>query len=493
MAPISGLARRAVAAALAAGLTGLAAASGASPAAADSGPTPAEKAAEWVAHEVDAGRYSFDRLPELLLGMIAVETAAREEADVSAIASTVDATTDLIAQMSTVMERFLDRTAPNARSLLAFLATGTPTTFVDGSLQEQDLVESLLQRQCVDPLADFCDLPADVDLGVGRFSDRKDPDHTNVMSQALAILATKRVLASVERDDPGAEKPDVDGSVSFLLKSQCRDGGFPPTFTKGGWQTYTTRRPAAAASCDPDPGTTAVAVQALVQLESTCTQAEAAATWLVKAQLPGGGWAETAGGETANAITTSLALQALAASGWEDQARAKGRAFLESLQKPDSGAYEGPDGTLDPVTTAYAAQALADISLVTLAKDDPAPQLLDCADPGSTVPPVTTDPTPAQPDPTDGEPTSPEPTKPEPTEPEPTKPGPTDAEPTDPVTLQPRPAPPVASPVGTDLTDGGTELARTGSTSWPVAGAGLILVATGFGLVGASRRRRLDA
>ena len=138
----------------------------------------------------------------------------------------------------------------------------------------------------------------------GRYSDHsKLGDFSNAFSQALAIIALSR------RGRAPAK------AVSFLVGSECKNGGFPLDF---GQKT-----------CASDPDSTAVDVQALLAAGRPRAAARGL-RWLASVQRHNGGFVAS-GGKMANANTTGLAGEAFAAGRWFRRA-ARAQRFLLSLQ-----------------------------------------------------------------------------------------------------------------------------------------------------------------
>jgi hypothetical protein len=138
----------------------------------------------------------------------------------------------------------------------------------------------------------------------GRYSDQSSfGDFSNAFSQSLAILALSRHGGA-----PAA-------AVSFLVRSECKDGGFPLDF--------------AQKTCVSDPDATGMDVQALLAAGRTIA-AGRGLRWLAKAQRSDGGFASSATAAP-NANSTGLAGQALAAGGWTHRAALAAK-FLLGLQ-----------------------------------------------------------------------------------------------------------------------------------------------------------------
>lgn len=143
----------------------------------------------------------------------------------------------------------------------------------------------------------------------GRYSDHsKFGDFSNAFSQALAVIATRRL-----GNTPAS-------AVRFLASSECADGGFPLDF--------------AQASCVSNPDATAMDVQALLAVGRR-GPANRGLRWLASVQQPDGGFIAPPG-TTSNSNSTGLAGEAFAAGGWSRQA-ASARKFLLSVQIGCSG------------------------------------------------------------------------------------------------------------------------------------------------------------
>jgi len=138
----------------------------------------------------------------------------------------------------------------------------------------------------------------------GRYSDHSSfGDFSNAFSQALAILATSR-----HGKAPAS-------AVSFLVGTECKNGGFPLSF---GLKT-----------CVSDTDATGLVVQALLAAGRP-GPVKRGLQWLAKAQKASGGFAASAGA-AANANSTGLAGEAFAAAKWTARAT-RARKFLLSLQ-----------------------------------------------------------------------------------------------------------------------------------------------------------------
>ena len=138
----------------------------------------------------------------------------------------------------------------------------------------------------------------------GRYSDHSVyGDYSNAFSQSLAIIALSR--------DGGAPAK----AVSFLISSECKNGGYPLDF--------------AQKTCVSDTDATALAAQALLAAGQRAA-AVRGLNWLVSVQKRNGGL-DAAGGTRPNANTTGLAGEAFAAAGWKYHPELAAK-FLTSLQ-----------------------------------------------------------------------------------------------------------------------------------------------------------------
>ncbi|MEV5505640.1 prenyltransferase/squalene oxidase repeat-containing protein [Streptomyces orinoci] len=200
-----------------------------------------------------------------------------------------------------------------------------PTNFGTG----HDLIATLKDRLQKD--GRFTDLvPQDHGLA--------QQDHSDRISQALAVLALKRATGTVPAE-----------ALDRLAAGACTDGGFPLALTG-----------TSATSCTSDPEATAMAVQALTAAGGKDEQAKDAVKWLTGHQHRDGGFA-TAKGEV-NARSTALGVQALNAGGRTAQA-AKGLAWLRSVQVSCTGsaAERGAVGWNKPVIDGRTLSATAQV------------------------------------------------------------------------------------------------------------------------------------
>jgi hypothetical protein len=183
----------------------------------------------------------------------------------------------------------------------------------------------------------------------GRYSDHSSfGDFSNAFSQSLAILAVSRATGKVPAK-----------AVSFLIGSECQDGGFPLYF--------------AQKTCVSDPDATGMDVQALLAAGRPVA-AQRGLRWLAKAQRADGGFAASASAAP-NANSTGLAGEALAAGKWRHRA-GLAASFLLGLQVGCSGkasergaiAYDktGFAASTAPDATAQGLLGVEDAGLATL-------------------------------------------------------------------------------------------------------------------------------
>jgi hypothetical protein len=138
----------------------------------------------------------------------------------------------------------------------------------------------------------------------GRYSDHSSfGDFSNAFSQALAIIALGRHGGAPAK------------AVSFLVSTECGNGGFPLDF---GQKT-----------CTSDPDATAMAVQALI-MAGRPGPAQHGLRWLASVQKSSGGFV-SAPGAAANANSTGLAGEAFSAGKWPARA-GRAKRFLLGLQ-----------------------------------------------------------------------------------------------------------------------------------------------------------------
>jgi hypothetical protein len=182
----------------------------------------------------------------------------------------------------------------------------------------------------------------------GRYRDHsKFGDFSNAFSQALAIIALSRRGGAPVK------------AVRFLVRSECRLGGFPLDF---GQKT-----------CTSYPDATAMDVQALLA-SGHPGAAGRGLRWLAHIQKANGGFLAPPGAMP-NANSTGLAGEAFAAGGWSRHA-ARARAFLLSLQVGCLGKYvnrgalaynaKGFQHSTAVSATAQGILGLADVSLARL-------------------------------------------------------------------------------------------------------------------------------
>jgi hypothetical protein len=299
----------------------IASAATAGPAAASSSPPtvlPGTAAAGWLARQMTDGTYfqdSYDGVeyPDqgLTIDAIIAFAATGTGNDYAARATTWLEEPDILSNYlgDGVTESYA---GPTAKLLLAAEVRGVnPTSF--GGVNLVARLAALLT-----PSGQYSDVSA---YG----------DYSNAFSQALAVIALSR--------RGGAPAT----AVSFLAGTECADGGFPLDF--------------AQPTCVDDADATAMDVQALLAAGDP-SAAQRGLNWLVSAQLPGGGFAESAG-DTADTNTTGLAGQALLVGGKLIPA-AKAAVFLYGLQVGCSGVPANQGGIafdatgFDPTTAARA-------------------------------------------------------------------------------------------------------------------------------------------
>jgi len=180
----------------------------------------------------------------------------------------------------------------------------------------------------------------------GEYSGGAD-DYPNAFSQSLAILALSR--------DGGVPAK----AVTFLISSECANGGFPLEF--------------GATTCASDTDSTAMDVQALLAVGERAA-AIRGLRWLASVQQKDGGFLAS-GGTLPNANSTGLVGEAFAAARWHIRA-GLARKFLLSLQLGCSAkasergaiAYDSTGFAKSTVidATAQGILGLADVSLATV-------------------------------------------------------------------------------------------------------------------------------
>jgi len=151
----------------------------------------------------------------------------------------------------------------------------------------------------------------------GRLRDRSQfGDFTNTISQSFGVLGLSRT----------GEAPQ--STVDFLLKQRCRSGWFRLTEEPD--------QRCRAAQDEPDVDATAYAVQALVSARADGASlpkgtVRETASWLVSAQRGSGAFGGGASTEAANTNSTGLAVQALTATGRE-RAADRAASWVADLQ-----------------------------------------------------------------------------------------------------------------------------------------------------------------
>jgi len=182
----------------------------------------------------------------------------------------------------------------------------------------------------------------------GRYSDHSAyGDYSNAFSQSLAIIALSRHGGAPAK------------AVSFLVSSECKNGGYPLDFGQK--------------KCVSDTDATAMDAQALLAAGQR-TAGLRGLKWLTSVQQANGGF-DTAGGTSPNANTTGLAGEAFAAAGLSKPAALAAK-FLIGLQLRCSApaaergalAYDktGYNKSTAVDATAQGILGLADVSLAKL-------------------------------------------------------------------------------------------------------------------------------
>ncbi len=253
-------------------------------------------------------------------------------------------------------------------SLLAQVRGLDPTGWGQGDV---DLVARLVSQEQVN----------------GRFTDVSAyGDFSNSIGQSLAIVVLTR--------EPGTAASDA--SIDLLLLSQCADGGFALELEPAG--------------CESGVDTSAYALQALVAAgrPSDGGEVDRVVAYLEDVQSDDGGFG-TAAGESSNANSTGLAVQALRVASRSDPADL-GVGFLASLQvdcdaSTDRGAVafdaSGFDAGTATRATAQALLGLAGVGYLDLSAATASSELprFDCpalssttssSTTSSTAPPPTT-------------------------------------------------------------------------------------------------------
>lgn len=194
-----------------------------------------------------------------------------------------------------------------AKLALTLMADGRDPTDVDGL----DLVALLQERE----------LGADAGDEEGRFQDEPASEWASSFNQALALLALHRA----EGVSPSA------ASIAFLAAQQCDDGGIRFTPDEAD--------EAGTATCTSDVDTTALAVQALVEVGGDRAVVDRAIEWLRDQQRDDGA--------VGNANSTGLSAVAFSLAGTQAEATAA-RDHLLTLQDgcdaEEPGPIRDPDG-----------------------------------------------------------------------------------------------------------------------------------------------------
>lgn len=123
----------------------------------------------------------------------------------------------------------------------------------------------------------------------------QDPTYDGVYRQSYALMG----LAAAEITAPPQ-------AVQWLLDQQCADGAF---IAYRADLDAPCPAPDPAAYTGPDTNSTSLAILALIE-HGRLADARRAVDWLVRIQLPGGGWGYVEG-SPADSVSTALALEAL--------------------------------------------------------------------------------------------------------------------------------------------------------------------------------------
>ncbi|HEY2331268.1 MAG TPA: hypothetical protein VGH94_05070, partial [Acidimicrobiales bacterium] len=278
--------------------------------------TAADKAANWLAAELDANA---SVMPSSFPG--ATDWGLTADAILALAADGQGHGTS--AQASTT--KLLD----NARSYVTDADFGAGTERYAGALGKLTLV-TLVQGR--DP-SNVAGLDLDAELRArmtptggqaGRFVDLSSfGDFSNGLGQAFDVLALARTSGGVPAE-----------AIAFLLGQQCPAGGFRADYTTGDTCT-------ADSSADPDA--TGLAVDALLAVPSTSTvngSVAKAVGWMTARQ---GGDGSFSGGPSnaPNANTTGLVAAALRAAG-KGAAANRAAAWVSSVQLTAANVGSGP-------------------------------------------------------------------------------------------------------------------------------------------------------
>jgi hypothetical protein len=153
----------------------------------------------------------------------------------------------------------------------------------------------------------------------------QDPTYDGVYRQSYALMG----LAA-----GGIAAPPT--ALQWLLAQQCADGAFVAYRADLGTPCP---EPDPQAYTGPDTNSTSLALLALIE-HGRVASAKRAAAWLVRIQLPGGGWGYVEG-SPADSVSTSLALEALeSVPGTERQQRAGVRWLARQIAPCDAAVGE---------------------------------------------------------------------------------------------------------------------------------------------------------
>lgn len=178
----------------------------------------------------------------------------------------------------------------------------------------------------------------------GRAKDTGPTDYSNAISQAFVV----RALAVSGTDEP------FDEAVDFLLQQQCEAGWFRESLSAGGNGEHTCDD-SAKRDRAPSVDATAHAVMALLEVrdrldaelqKGSDAAIESAVGWLEEVQDPDGGHSVSGtSDEPANANSTGLAVEALAAAGRGDAAD-EGTRWLLDRSVTGSGPLADDEGAI---------------------------------------------------------------------------------------------------------------------------------------------------
>lgn len=306
-----------------------------SPAAAVDQPA-AQSASEWLAAQLEDGRYrnplggaATDDYGLMVDAVIAMYASGRGDLAEPILEILDD---QEYAQDYFSLSFMLPRPDPNriggatAKTLVAALISGRDPRNFGG----YDMVEELRSVITVDGPQRGAIADDGPDIG-------RRPGNT--FAQTLAVIGFAGV---------GEVNQDV---IDFLLLQQCTEGFFRifPTYRAGAPLTCDEGYTSGEASA-PDGDTTGFALSALLAAQRAGApgldeRIDRTRQWLIDNQDPGGGWGGGVSTEAPNTNSTGLIVQALADAGGAEEAVARGEAYLLSAQATaaDAGTAMGGD------------------------------------------------------------------------------------------------------------------------------------------------------